>query len=56
MQINSGLITVDCRNISGKVLKDQTIDGDNVYPKDVYAYTVEDFLQKAGIEDYDTTR
>ena len=52
VQINSGLVTVDCRNISGKVLKDQTLDDDNIYPKDVYAYTVEDFLDKAGIEDY----
>ncbi|MGI6079072.1 MAG: hypothetical protein ACOYCB_13125, partial [Fastidiosipilaceae bacterium] len=45
--------TVECRNISGKLLKDQTLNAHWSYPKDVYAYVVEDFLTKAGITDYD---
>lgn len=40
-------------NISGKLLKDQMMDGQNYYPKDVYAYIVEDLLTAAGITDYD---
>lgn len=46
-------ITVDCRNISGKLLKDQTFDENNTYPNLPYSDTVEALLDNAGIADYD---
>lgn len=46
-------ITVDCRNISGKLLKDQTFDSNNSYPILPYSDTVEALLDNAGIADYD---
>lgn len=53
MDVNGETASVDCRNISGKLLKDQMMDGQNYYPKDVYAYIVEDLLTATGITDYD---
>lgn len=53
MDVNGETASVDCRNISGKLLKDQKMDGQNYYPKDVYAYIVEDLLTAAGIADFD---
>lgn len=52
METAGETVSVECRNISGKVLKDQTLNADYNYPKDVYAYVVEDFLDKAGVEKY----
>jgi|GEM_PF-372318 len=46
-------ITVDCRNISGKLLKDQTFDANNSYLILPYSDTVEALLDNAGITDYD---
>ena len=43
---------VECRNISGKILKDQKMNGQYSYPKDVYAYVVEDFLAKTGVPSF----
>lgn len=52
METAGETVSVECRNIAGKVLKDQTLNADYNYAKDVYAYVVEDFLTKAGIEKY----
>ncbi|NDL68009.1 hypothetical protein [Anaerotalea alkaliphila] len=52
MSVAQETVTVDCRNISGKVMKDQKVDGSYAYPKDVYAYVVEALLTNAGITDY----
>lgn len=53
MESRGETVTVECRNISGKLLKDQMLNADYNYPKDVYAYVVEDFLTAAGITDFD---
>lgn len=46
-------ITVDCRNISGKLLKDQTLDEDNTYLPLPFSDVLEAYLTAAGITDYD---
>lgn len=51
--VASDTISVECRNISGKVLKDQKFDGLYSYPKDVYAYVVEDLLTNAGVSNFE---
>lgn len=53
METHGETATVECRNISGKLLKDQMLNAHYNYPKDVYAYVVEDFLTKAGVTDFD---
>lgn len=53
METHGETATVECRNISGKLLKDQMLNAHYSYPKDVYAYVVEDFLTKAGVTDFD---
>lgn len=53
METHGETATVECRNISGKLLKDQMLNAHYNYPKDVYAYVVEDFLTKAGVTNYD---
>lgn len=45
-------VNLDLRNISGKLLKDQTFDENNSYPIDVYAYVAAAILDNAGISDY----
>jgi len=46
-------ITVDCRNISGKLLKDQTLDEDNTYLPMPFSDVLEAYLTAAGITNYD---
>jgi len=46
-------ITVDCRNISGKLLKDQTFDENNTYLPLPFSDVLEAYLTDAGITDYD---
>ena len=53
MNAENSDLTVEGRNISGKILKDQTWDEGNFYPIDVYAYNLISMLQYAGIEEYD---
>lgn len=45
--------SLECRSITGKLLKDQTFDTDYLYPKQVYHFNVETLLDRAGIVDYE---
>jgi hypothetical protein len=52
MSATGDSVDLDLRNISGKLLKDQTFDENNSYPIDVYAYLVAAILDNAGIAAY----
>ena len=52
MQVTEPTISVETRNISGKLLKDQTFDQNYHYPKQVYAETVKAVLDNAGVKNY----
>jgi hypothetical protein len=45
-------VNTQCRNISGKLLVDQTLDEDTEYPYQTYHLNVIDLLDKAGVEEY----
>lgn len=45
--------SLECRSITGKLLKDQTFDTDYLYSKQVYHLNVETLLDSAGIVDYE---
>lgn len=53
MKAGAETVKVEGRNISGKLLKDQSFGNTNIFAKDVFAYTLEAVLQTAGIENYD---
>ena len=52
MQANSSTVNLDGRNMSGKLLKDQSFDQNNIYSKKAYALNVEELLLNSGIEKY----
>ena len=52
MSVTKGNISVEGRSITGKLLKDQTLDSNNVYTKKVYRENVIELLENAGIADY----
>ena len=53
MSTDQETVTVEARNMSGKMLKDQTFDALNVYPADLFYMTVVAILENAGVTDYD---
>ena len=53
VKIGAETIKVEGRNISGKLLKDQSFGSTNTFGKNAFAYTLEAVLQSAGIENYD---
>lgn len=53
VKIGAETIKVEGRNISGKLLKDQSFGSSNTFGKNAFAYTLEEVLQSAGIENYD---
>lgn len=53
MNVGESTISVDCRSMSGKLLKDQLMNADYKYEKKVYAYLLEEYLTKAGITNFD---
>lgn len=53
MTVGESTISVDCRSMSGKLLKDQLMNADYKYEKKVYAYLLEEYLTKAGITNFD---
>ncbi len=52
-KVGAETLTVEGRNISGKLLKDQSFGSNNIFSKNAFAYTLEEVLQSAGIENYD---
>ena len=52
MQVNAQTLSVDCRSITGKLLKDQSFDENYLYGYDVYAYNLEAILVNAGVPNY----
>ncbi|HCP14815.1 MAG TPA: hypothetical protein DIT32_03430 [Peptococcaceae bacterium] len=52
MSATGGEVSIDMRNVSGKILKDQTFNADRSFAKDVYTYVIEDILDIAGVTSY----
>jgi len=52
-KVGAETLKVEGRNISGKLLKDQSFGSMNTFVKNAFAYTLEAVLQAAGIENYD---
>ncbi len=52
MSTTGGTVSVDCRNISGKLLKDQSLDGYNSFPIMLYSDLVESLLRAAQLTDF----
>ena len=52
MGATNATVSVDTRSISGKLLKDQTFDEINTYPKQVYADVVKAVLDHAFVPNY----
>jgi len=53
VKVGAETLSVEGRNISGKLLKDQSFGSMNIFAKNAFAYTLEAVLQSAGIENYD---
>lgn len=52
MSVIKGIISIEGRSITGKLLKDQTLDSNNVYTKKAYRDNVVELLENAGISEY----